>query len=303
MEDFRTVGARLRTWGRWGPDDERGTLNHITPERLAAAAALVRHGRSFDLSIRLGRDGPQLPGGLRVNPVHLMSATGRESAYPGGVGIADDYLVLPLQAGTQWDALAHIQYDGLLYNGVPAAAVTADGAARNSAEALGPVAGAAVLLDVARAVGTDALDDGFVISPDLLGATAERQGVRVQPGDIVLVRTGQLRRFREGGAAAYAGNEPGLGLACCAWLAERDVAAVASDNHGIEVLPGEDPDQFLPVHAVLVRDMGMPLGEIWHLDDLAADCAADGVYRFFLSAPALRVAGGVGTPVTPHAIK
>lgn len=303
MEDFRAVGARLRNWGRWGERDQRGTLNLITPQRLEAAAALVRQGRSFDLSIQLGQDGPQLPGGMRINPIHFMTATGHEADRPGGVRIADDYLLLPLQAGTQWDGLSHIYYDGRLYNGYDAALVTVAGAAVNSVDALGGIAGAAVLLDIARLKGVPALDDGFVITPADLTGAEQAQGVRVQPGDIVLIRTGQLLRFRSGGAPAYAGDEPGIGLTCCGWLHERDVAAVASDNHGIEVLPGEDSAQFLPVHCVLIRDLGMPLGEIWDLEALAADCALDGVWRFFLTAPVLKVAGAVGSPVTPIAIK
>jgi kynurenine formamidase len=303
MENYRTVGARLSNWGRWGERDQRGTLNLITPQRLGAAAALVRHGRSFDLSIELGKDGPQLPGGMRINPIHFMTATGHEADRPGGVRIADDYLMLPLQAGTQWDGLSHIHYDGKLYNGYDAALVTVAGAAVNSVDALGGIAGAAVLLDIARLKGVAALDDGFVITPADLTAAEQAQGVRVEPGDIVLIRTGQLLRFRSGGASAYAGDEPGIGLACCGWLHDRDVAALASDNHGIEVLPGEDPAQFLPVHCVLIRDLGMPLGEIWDLEALAADCARDGVWRFFLTAPVLKVAGAVGSPVTPLAIK
>jgi kynurenine formamidase len=304
MESFRAVGARLSNWGRWGEQDQRGTLNLITPERTAAAAALIRRGQSFDLSISLGAGGPQAPGGMRVNPLHFMSATGHQSSYPGGTSIADDYVVMPLQAGTQWDGLSHVYYDGQLYNGYDAGLVTAAGAARNAVDSLGGVTGAAaVLLDVARLRGVEALPDGAVITPDDLTAAEQAQGVTVQPGDVVLVRTGQLLRFRSGGAAAYAGDEPGLGLACCPWLHGRDVAALASDNHGIEVLPGEDREQFLPVHCVLLRDLGMPLGEIWDLEALAADCAQDGVWRFFLSAPVLRVAGAVGSPVTPIALK
>jgi kynurenine formamidase len=303
MEDFRAVGARLSNWGRWGSQDQRGTLNLITPPRVAAGAALIRHGRSFDLSIRLGQDGPQAPGGTRINPIHFMSATGRETAYPGGVRIADDYVLLPLQAGTQWDGLSHIHYDGQLYNGYDAGLITVTGAARNSVDSLAGVAGAAVLLDVARLKGLAALADGYVITPADLSAAERAQEVQVQPGDVVLIRTGQLLRFFSGGAGAYAGDEPGIGLACCRWLHDRDVAALASDNHGIEVLPGEDPEQFLPVHCVLIRDLGMPLGEIWDLEALSADCASDGVWRFFLAAPVLRVTGAVGSPVTPVAFK
>ena len=103
--------------------------------------------------------------------------------------------------------------------------------------------------------------------------------------------------------AEFMGGEPGLGLACVDWLHDRDVAAVCSDNYAIEVLPGENPDEFMTVHMVLIRDMGMTLGEIFDLEELAADCAADGVWEFFFSAPVLKVSRAVGSPINPLAIK
>ena len=112
------LGARLRNWGRWGPDDERGTLNLITPERLVAAARLVREGKIFDLGIPFDENGPQ-PGGGRINPVHLMSQTGDTQVFPGGFKYADDYIFMPLQGATQWDSLAHVYYDDQIYNGLP----------------------------------------------------------------------------------------------------------------------------------------------------------------------------------------
>jgi kynurenine formamidase len=305
MQDFRELGKRLSNWGRWGEKDERGTTNLITPERPVAAAQLVKQGKVFDLGIPLGADGPQ-PGGARTNPVHLMSATGADQDMPGGFRYADDYIFMPLQAATQWDGLAHVFYDETLYNGFPSSSVTPNGAAHAAigAQSKG-IAGRGVLLDIAALKGVPWLDAGTVITPDDLEAAAARQGgVVVGPGDILLFRTGWRRLFVEHGSPTeFMGDEPGLGIACCEWLHERDVAAVCSDNYAIEVIPGEIPDVLMPVHMVLIRDMGMTLGEIFDLEELAADCEVDGVWEFFFSGPPLKVPRGVGSPINPLAIK
>lgn len=304
MEDFRTIGSRLRNWGRWGPEDERGTVNLITPERLVAAAQLVRKGKIFDLGIPMDAQGPQ-PGGGRINPVHLMSQTGQGQAFPGGFHFADDYIFMPLQGASQWDALAHVYYDEKLYNGFPADSVGLQGAAHDSIDKLAKgIAGRGVLLDIAALKGVEWLDQGYVITPEDLDAAAGRQGVEVKPGDVLLFRTGWRRKFlQEKNPTTFMAGEPGIGLACCAWLHDRQVAALCSDNWAIEVLPGELPDVVLPVHMVLIRDMGMTLGEILDFEELAADCAADGVWEFFFCAPPLKVTAAVGSPINPLAIK
>lgn len=304
-EDFRAVGSQLRNWGRWGDDDERGTVNLITPDRLVAAGQLIRQGKLFDLGIPFDREGPQ-PGTGRINPIHLMSETGDQQLFPGGFRYADDYIFMPLQCASQWDSLAHVYYDDLLYNGFPARQVDVKGAARCGIEkqAAG-IAGRGVLLDIAALRGVEWLEAGAVITPDDLAAAAERQGgVRVGPGDVLLFRTGWRRKFlRERDPAAFMAGEPGLGLSCCEWLRARDVAAVCSDNWAIEVLPGESPEVFLPVHMVLIRDMGVMLGEILDFEQLAEDCAADGVWEFFFVAPPLKVTRAVASPINPLAIK
>jgi kynurenine formamidase len=305
MDDFRDLGARLRNWGRWGDDDERGTLNHITPERLVAAGALIRQGRIFDLGIPFDDAGPQ-PGGGRINPVHLMSQTGDTQMFPGGFKYADDYIFMPLQGATQWDSLAHVYYDDHLYNGFPSSDVTVVGAFHDTIDKIAKgVAGRGVLLDIARLKGVDWLENSYVITPDDLDAAIAAQGgVAVGPGDILVFRTGWRRLFLEHGSPQeFMAGEPGLGQDCCEWLHARDVAAVCSDNWAIEVLPGEDPNAVFNVHMVLIRDMGMTLGEILDLEELAADCAADGVWEFFFCAPPLKVTKGVGSPINPLAIK
>jgi kynurenine formamidase len=305
MEDFRELGKRLSNWGRWGAEDERGTLNLITPDKLVAAAALVRKGAVFDLGIPFDDQGPQ-PGGGRINPVHLMSQTGDTQVFPGGFRYADDYIFMPLQGASQWDALAHVYYDDQLYNGYPASDVTVVGAFHDTIDRIAKgVAGRGVLLDIAGLRGVDWLPAGEVITPDDLEAAIEAQGgVAVGSGDILLFRTGWRRMFLEQKSAQdFMAGEPGLGQACCEWLHEREVAAVCSDNWAIEVLPGEVADVILNVHMVLIRDMGMTLGEILDFEELAADCAADGVWEFFFCAPPLKVTRGVGSPINPLAIK
>ncbi|HET9691537.1 MAG TPA: cyclase family protein, partial [Acidimicrobiales bacterium] len=166
------------------------------------------------------------------------------------------------------------------------------------------IAGRGVLLDVARQKGVDWMQAGEVITPADLETAEQAQGVRVRPGDILLFRTGWRRKFlEEHDPAAFMAGEPGLGMACAEWLHQREVAAVCSDNWAIEVLPGEIDGEVLNVHMVLIRDMGMTLGEILDFEELAADCAADGIYEFFFCAPPLKFTHGVGSPINPLAIK
>ena len=304
LEDFRTVGRRLRNWGRWGEQDERGTVNLITPQLLVAAARLVTKGAVFNLGIPLDENGPQCGNG-RINPVHLMSETGSEQVFPGGFRYADDYIFMGLQSSSQWDALAHVYYDEQYYNGFPAAGTTVKGASRCTIDkqAAG-IVGRGVLLDIAALKGVDWLETGTVITPEDLDAACRAQDVSVGAGDILLFRTGWRRKFlQDGDAAAFMAGEPGLGQRCCEWLSERDVAAVGSDNWAIEVLPSEAEDAILAVHMILIRDMGMSLCEILDLEELTADCRADGRWEFLFAAPPLPISRAVGSPVNPLAIK
>lgn len=302
-KDFRAVGRELSNWGRWGPDDELGTLNLISAERIAAAAALARTGRVFDLGYPLSAGGPQIGRGGRVNPIHLMSMTG-QSTHPDGGGFTDDFIVMPLQCATQWDGLAHVFYDERCYNDVPASTITAQGAERLAIDKLARgVIGRGVLVDIARLHGVDCLPIDHGIGPDELDAALSKQATSCQPGDILVVRTGWTRRFTLGSASEFMAGEPGLTLDCCKWLHDRDVAALAVDNWAVERYPSDDPNARMPLHYVLIRDMGMTLGEMFDLEALAEDCANDGIHEFLLCAPVLKVAGGVGTPLNPLAVK
>jgi kynurenine formamidase len=170
--------------------------------------------------------------------------------------------------------------------------------------------GRGVLLDVGRAVGGERgeLPDGFPIREEHLRATIEAQGATstVRRGDLVLVRTGQLGRVRRlgewGGYAA--GDAPGLSFTTLGWLHRTEIAAIASDTWGLEVRPYEFAEPAMsPLHQIALPNMGLPLGEMWDLEALAEDCAADSVYEFLLVAAPLPVTGAVGAPVNPIAIK
>jgi kynurenine formamidase len=301
---------RYSNWGRWGAEDQRGTLNFITTEHVRRAAGLVRTGKSFTLQLPMDADGPQTGAFGRVNAIHTMVATGTDHAaghqgYAHGFGFADDSVFLFLQGGTQWDSLAHIFRDGKMYNGYPATEVSSAGAVRNGVENMPTVVARGVLLDVPRALGRTHLLPGEPIGPELLDLTCERQGVEVGTGDIVLVRTGDMaaRRNLPGWAGYAAGDAPGLSLLAMPWLAEHEIAGIVTDTWGGEVRPNEIEGAFQPVHLVMVVSMGLLVGEIWYLDDLAEDCADDGVYEFLLVAPPLVIPGAVGSPVNPQALK
>jgi len=312
MSDIvRETGKRLRNWGRWGPDDERGTLNYISPETIVKAAGLIRRGAVFSLAIPFNAKGPQINQPRRFNPIHRMMITGPDCTtgaipFPGGVGFSDDMVILPLQCATQWDALSHCFEDGVMWNGYSANEVSSRGAKRNGIDKVSAgVVARGVLLDLPRAKGVKWLEPGYGITADDLDATIAAQRVAVGVGDVLLVRTGHMTLCREqGGWGTYAGGDaPGLSFRSADWVQQKQIAAVATDTWGMEVRPNEFPDTYQPLHQVFIPNMGLTIGEIFNLDDLAEDCAKDGVFEFFFVAPPLPITGAVGSPINPLAIK
>jgi kynurenine formamidase len=303
VSGFRELGTELRNWRRWGPDDELGTVNFITAASRLRGVQAARSGRVVDLGMPFDGNGPQT-GGRRFNPIHRMTMLLSDGEH-GGMAGADDIVIMPLQCATQWDGLAHVGYEGRAYNDVPYSAVTADrGATRNSFDKVAPhLVGRGVLLDIPALKGVSCLDARDEVTAEDLAAAAARQHVRVEQGDVVLVRTGWYQRFLAGDIAAYMGTEhPGLGLSCCSWLYDRQAAAVAADNYAVEVRPSRDPDAALPLHMVAIRDMGMTLGEMFNLEDLAAACAERDAWDFLFAGAGLKITGSVGSPITPVAV-
>ena len=313
MEDIKALGRRLSNWGRWGANDRLGTLNHITPERIAAAARLATTGKVFALGIPLDRNGPQSGTRQRFNPIHAMFRDGGDAPKTPdevkaaeGYGGSDDWIVMPLQCVTQWDSLAHIFYEGKMYNGYDATLVTSSGAAKNSIfKTKDKIVGRGVLLDVAKHKGVRALEPGYAITVADLEATAAAERVEVLPGDLLLVRTGHMSRYLDKGDWKHFDLDPfpGVSVHTAPWLHAKQIAAIGTDNYAVEVRPSEIPGFRNPFHVVAIANMGLTLGEIFVLEELAADCAADGRYAFLLVAPPLPVVRAVGTPINPYAIK
>jgi kynurenine formamidase len=308
--NFDHLAEQLRNWGRWGEADQRGTLNHIGPGTLKSAAAEVKAGKLFNLGLRFDRNGPQPGGGGRFNPMVYVTDlfTPLNPAVPN-VCYSDDVIHMPLQSATQWDALAHVHYDGQLYNGCSAReCLTEKGALKMGINHLASpgIMSRGVLLDIARLKNVERLPTDYAITVDDLNACAETTGVTIAAGDIVLIRTGHIQHFtHDQNRAAFMGLQPGLSYTCAEWCHDKSLGAIAADNMAVEILHPEGlrSDMPLAFHMLALRDMGMPLGEMFNLEALAADCAADGRYAFMLSAPPLEVTNGFGSPVNPLALK
>ena len=313
VETLRKLALQVRNWGRWGPDDEIGTLNFITPDAIARASRLVTSGKVFALGIPLQREGPQSGTRQRFNPIHSMFRDGGDQPRTPadveameGYGGSDDWIVMPLQCATQWDSLAHIFYEGKMWNGYDATLVTSTGAAKNSIDkTIDRIVGRGVLLDVARWKGVRALEPGYAVTVDDLEGTAAAEGVEIERGDILLVRTGHMTRYLDRHDWHYYDLDPfpGVSVYTAPWMHAKEIAAVASDNYAVEVRPSEIIGFRNPFHVCAIPNMGLTLGEIFYLEALAEDCVADGRWTFLLVAPPLPVARAVGTPINPYALK
>jgi kynurenine formamidase len=316
FEEVLTLTKELSNWGRWGNDDQRGTVNFITPHKVIEGARAVRQGRAFSLALPFNRSGPQT-GERRFNPMLFLTLDGGD--FESGIyrnlpryrrevhsQFTDDVWVLPSQGGTQWDALAHCMHNGHMYNGFRAKEVASFGAQKCGIEVWSrDINTRGVLLDIARHKGVAALEPGYAITVADLEGCASAQRIEVREGDIVLVRTGQLGMCRAAGVwGDYAGGDaPGLSLWTTRWIHSNRVAGVATDTWGAEVRPNEIPEAHQPFHIVALVYMGLLLGEIFALDEFAADCASDGQYDFQFVAPPIPVTGAVGSPINPIAIK
>jgi kynurenine formamidase len=305
-DELKQLAKQVSNWGRWGDDDQRGTLHFITPQAVRRGAAAVRRGTSFPLSIPYDEEGPQtgvIPG--RINPKHTMiMANTAFTGDPADFTTSDDLVEMGVQAATHWDGLAHVGYEGLLYNNTPDSVVTHEGgAAKLGIEQYGPIVTRGILLDIARLKGVDHFEDNYAIGADDLSAAEQQAGVTVESGDVLLIRTGQMEWLRRGDRQRFSDPSPGLGVGAIEYLHDKEVAAVATDTLVFEVWPGEDPAAMLPVHMIDLRDMGLVQGQLWYLDDLATDCATDGVYEFLLAATPLPITHAVGGPVAPTATK
>jgi kynurenine formamidase len=301
-------------WGRWGSEDERGTANTIGTEQVVRAAQLVKSGRVYSLALPIEASAPRWP--TRPAPLHVFTATGADSVvgnpmYEGfvqaGLMFNDDLLFLATQGSTQWDALSHVMVKDVMYNGFWGGDVTSNGGARvlGIGKLHESFVGRGVLIDVARHLGVDSLPRKFPINRQLLEEVTAAQKVTVEPGDMVLLRTGyisvwpSLKTPEE--QMEYFLTAPSLSPdGMVDWVHEHDIAAIAIDTLGLDYVAGT-PEPFF--HQSALVDLGLHLGELFYLEDLSAACAEDGGYAFLLVAPPLYLPRAVGTPLNPIAIK
>jgi len=320
---FTDLARRVSNWGRWGADDQLGTLNFIDAAARLRGVAAVHDGNAFPLGLPMSEaEGIQM-GFIegRVNPTRSMICVNNPlSPDPEWIASSEDVVTFAMQCATHWDGLAHVSYGagpdgGKLYNGYPASSVTEAGTTKLGIHLIGSLVSRGLLLDVARAKGLEVLDGGYPITPDDLDAACELGKLTVEPGDVLLVRTGQAAHLalpgRPGLAGAppkrdliaYTWPTPGLTLATTEWFHAKDIAAVATDTMVLEVYPCEDKNLYLPVHLIHLVEMGMTQGQNWFLDELADACAADGRYEFLLDATPLPFTNGLGSPVNPVALR
>jgi kynurenine formamidase len=296
--------AASKRWGRWGPDDERGSLNLLTPDRVCRAAALVEEGHV----IPCGRELPVRPAVDNPMPaLHHMTRAGDVCGVrlPGTPEVSLDFIGVAFHGMvvSHIDALCHVFVDGEMYNGFRATDVTSLGARRNSIRAaFDGIVGAGVLLDVPHHRGVEWLEPGEAVGPDELADVCASQGVTVEPGDILLVSTGRDARRR-----AHGPWDPGrVGLAgldpeCVPWIVDHDPSVLGSDGVS-DPLPANDHDWPMPLHTCLLVGTGVHLLDNLHLGRLAAACAERRRWRFqFVVAP-LQISGGTGSPINPIAV-
>ena len=300
---FAALVEPLSNWGRWGADDELGTLNLLTPQRVAEAAAAVSEGRTIALSRPLetapARDNP-LP------MLRLMKASGDAAADVGG-SHASDWLGLGYHgfAVTHIDAHAHQFFNGSMYNGRRAALVsTRSGAGAGSVVAFARAApvGRGLLLDAPRAFGRPWLEPGTGLGHDDLDRIAAAQECAPRAGDMVLVRTGRdPRAERQGVLDPMVDGSPGLSADALRWLRHSDVAVLGSDVQADVMTPGGAPFP-MPVHTGALVHLGLPLIDNLALEVLAEACARRGRWDFLLAVAPLPLERFTGSPVSPVAV-
>lgn len=297
--EFRALYERLRDVAR--TDDPRGALRHLTPKRVAAAAAEVRAGRTVSLAspveTRLGPDNPE-------PAVHRMTGPAVGDVGADGLHFALDHIAMNVHgdADSHLDALCHVLYDGELYNGVPASRVTAQGA-RSLSVALveDGIVGRGVLLDIPRLRGVPWLEPGDHVTAGDLTAAEAAQGARVGPGGLLLVRVGHRRRRQELGAWDAARARAGLHPTAVGFLAERKVAVLGSDGNN-DTAPSAVAYVGFPVHVLAMHAMGVHLMDYLQFEQLAPLCAEAGRWSFLCVVAPLRLPTATGSPVNPIAV-
>jgi kynurenine formamidase len=305
-DEFDTLFQELKRWGRWGAQDQRGALHFLTPQRVAASARLVRDGVSVTLSLPLNTqaaiDNPKPAVHRMILPG--MSASGEADSGAESPQFVRDYIGVDYHndGHTHIDALCHVDYRGLLYNARQVDSVTADGATVDAIDALKDgLVGRGVLLDIPRLRGIPWIEPGEHIYRDDIEAAERAQGIAVDEGDILLIRTGHVRRLSELGPWDTAQLKAGLHPTAMSFVAERRVAALGSDGNS-DTAPSTTDGVGFPIHVLAINALGVHLLDYLQLEDLRAACEQTGRWEFLFVGAPLRITGGTGSPVNPLAI-
>ncbi len=307
LAEFEAIFESVRNWGRWGPDDQLGTLNYISPAKVREAAGLVRSGRRVSMEIPINAvAGPDNP-----NPaLHLVSQAHDIDIGSGGLRFGLDYLGMACHGDchTHVDALCHVSYKGQTYNGKSATEVlTSKGATTLDIANYGHgLVGRGVLLDIPRFRGVKWLEPGEAVTRAELEACERAEGVTLGEGDIFVFRTGHHRRRLESGPWR---NDPppvgegkaGLHVDTVPWMHERRIAAFLPDGDG-EAVPSTVEGMIYPIHPLQIVAMGMLASDSLQLEELAAACEAERRFEFMVVGLPLRLPGGTGSPWNPIAI-
>jgi kynurenine formamidase len=299
--EFSRLFESVRTWGHWGPDDQLGALHHLTGEKVKAAADLVRSGVVISLGLSLNtQTGPACP-----NPAEFRMVQNHSSdAGLGNIGFAKDFVGVDYHSDghSHIDALCHVAFEGLLYNGRPAGSVTADGAEAGGIDVVGDgLVGRGLLIDVPRLRGVPWLEPGEHVFAEDLERAEREQRVTIEEGDIVLVRTGHNRRLAELGPWDTAANKAGLHPTAMPLLAQRGVAALGCDGNS-DTAPSSTQGVAFPIHVLALNAIGMLLLDYLQLEQLSAACESHERWEFMCVTAPLKVVGGTGSPVNPLAI-
>ncbi len=303
-----------KNWGKWGPDDEVGSLNYLTTDEVLRGSAAVRSGKTFTLGVPIAHpDGdPIWPGRRTAQRFNVRDRgdflAGHGIDYAGGLQDADDMIIMYLQGSTQYDALGHVWYGDHIWNGYPAES-TAGSLHKASVFPIADrgIVGHAVLIDMARHRGKKVLGRGETFTHHDLLEAAAAQGTVINKRDILIIRTGWIGSFYYTPADDFYRDflEPGLTYSpeLVQWFQDMEIPNLVTDTIANEVTVDPESGIVLPLHVALMRNLGVTLAEITLLDKLADDCAEDGQWDFLYSAGPLKVFGGTGAPVNPIAIK
>ncbi len=306
LKEFDRLFEQVKNWGHWGPDDERGTLNYLTPGMVAAAARLVKSGRQVSMAIPIGKTA------AADNPApatHVFSLLHDLPVSKSGLSFGMCWLGMGSHgdAYTHVDALNHVGYRGQLYNGKPVSTLTSRGSEWGSITAYATgLVGRGVLLDAARHRGVEWLEPGEAVNRKELEEIEKAQGVRLGEGDILVFRTGHHARRLKLGAwnneyPPAGTGKAGLHVDAVPWMHERRIAAFLPDGDG-ETVPSNVEDMPYPIHPLQLTAMGMCISDSLQLEELAAAVKEEGRFEFMVVGLPLRLPGATGTPWNPIAI-